>query len=357
MSRSLRVTKKNNIVIVCEGSDTEPNYLSDLKQYVKDRFDDVRIVPFGPEAKEAMLRDKSLKKSRKNRQTHSPAGTRSGKYYWTLEEVDEETYNKYNQQPTRYVREAQLYLENGYVEAWAVYDFDKFPDHENAIALAKSDPRLNIAFSSVSFEEWMLLHFERNSKAFDRSCCKENKKDIGCGDHVSKHERDCHGEVCVAGYLREMNYIPDFSKSKTDLFSRYSKDRLTIARINAAWVRTLYKSDIKVYEKNPYTDFDRLVERLLDLKDRFIWIGNAGNASVGKISVDILRDSDSDDMSIKNLSEGILICEWAILDSMGNVKSDFEKIVLNHNESISLTCREDQYLVIDYDFTKYVITK
>ena len=40
----------------------------------------------------------------------------------------------------------------------------------------------------------------------------------------------------------------------------------------------------------------------------------------------ISRDSDSDDMSIKNLSEGILICEWAILDSMGNVKSDFEKI-------------------------------
>lgn len=358
MARQPRRTRQNNIVIVCEGKDTEPAYLEDLKRHVNGSFDDIRIVPIESEAREAEERDAALKassrnNSRKSRTTNAPVSSKSGRFYWIKEEEDEDSYKKYKGQPTRYLREAQLFLEDGYVEAWAVFDHDDFPDHENARNLADSDTRLNIAFSSVSFEEWLILHFERNSKAFLKSACKRGKNYIGCGDHETNDPEECHGDICVVGYLRENNLIPNYDKSKTDIFSSYTRPRLNLARINAAWIRTI-NAEKPIFERNPYTDFDRLVARLMNLEDQYIWIGNASDFTLNRCKVSITRISGKE-IVIKNISDSPLITNWWALDSMGRQLSDSDRIQLTPGEETSIKCQGYPYIVIGDDIDKRVI--
>lgn len=257
---------KNNIVIVCEGTDTEVGYLQELAQAVRtsdpERFSDIRVVPTEKELKECEKRNKDIKK-RKLRAAEGIAG-----WYYNQGESLDADFQRYRMQPTRYVREAQLYLEDkSYTEAWAVYDKDNFPDHENARNLADSEPKVNIAFSSVSFEEWLLLHFELNRKAFAKSVCKRDKKDIECG--TGSHPADCHGETCIGGRLRECGYIPKYAKKGSNLYSKLAP-RLNRARIGAAWTRSLNPNESK-WLQNPYTDFDRLVNSLLGITEEYDW--------------------------------------------------------------------------------------
>lgn len=219
MARPKRTTNKNNIVILCEGSDTEVKYFKDLKEYVErnypDRLSDIKIVPVNNE----IIQKKNKKKGGK---PLLPAQrVLSSKHYWSKWEHSDEEYEIYKAQPTRYVRETQLFMEeDGYVEGWAVFDKDTFTNHAHAFALADSISGLHIAFSSYCFEEWILLHFERNSKAFISSVCKDNDKDRGCGTKVLL---DCHGTICLGGYIRERGHIADYAKNQ----NRPGQDRAT----------------------------------------------------------------------------------------------------------------------------------
>ncbi len=272
MARKRRTTQKNNIVIVCEGTDTEVKYFTDLKNYIEsrfpDRFSDIRIVPTRQEYLETSTRNKN----KKMKWSHPWA-------YYVQEEDNETDYNTYKSQPTRYVREAELFLDNdGYMEAWAIYDHDSFPDHPFAARHAK-DTGVNVAFSSISFEEWILAHFERNPKGFTKSVCKENKQDIECG--TASHINDCHGKVCIGGYIRENKHIPDYGKNMDGLFSRlFMKHK--VAMINAAWTRSLHRDGPKEFwECNPYTTVDTLVARLFGYERMFSWIYSTDNFELG----------------------------------------------------------------------------
>lgn len=258
---------KNNIVIVCEGTETEYDYFTGLKNYLGDsgKYYTIKIVPTkDPEGIQGGNRQ------RKNRKLNGDRDTL--RYYEQVEE-SRELYDKYHKQPTRYVREAQLFLkDNIYTEAWAVFDNDDFPDLENAFKLASTDDKLNIAYSSISFEEWLLHHFERNAKVFDRSECKVDDKSIDCNK-----DKGCRGEHCIAGRLRTQGYLPyykknnkdDKKKDREDFFTQ-TRSHLEQARINAAWLRHL--QDAPIYERNPYTDVDRLVSRLLGLDKEYVWV-------------------------------------------------------------------------------------
>lgn len=258
---------KNNIVIVCEGTETEYDYFTGLKNYLGDsgKYYTIKIVPTkDPEGIQGGNRQ------RKNRKLNGDRDTL--RYYEQVEE-SRELYDKYHKQPTRYVREAQLFLkDNIYTEAWAVFDNDDFPDLENAFKLASTDDKLNIAYSSISFEEWLLHHFERNAKVFDRSECKVDDKSIGCNK-----DKGCRGEHCIAGRLRTQGYLPyykknnkdDKKKDREDFFTQ-TRSHLEQARINAVWLRHL--QDAPIYERNPYTDVDRLVSRLLGLDKEYVWV-------------------------------------------------------------------------------------
>lgn len=258
---------KNNIVIVCEGTETEYDYFTGLKNYLGDsgKYYTIKIVPTkDPEGIQGGNRQ------RKNRKLNGDRDTL--RYYEQVEE-SRELYDKYHKQPTRYVREAQLFLkDNIYTEAWAVFDNDDFPDLENAFKLASTDDKLNIAYSSISFEEWLLHHFERNAKVFDRSECEVDDKSIDCNK-----DKGCRGEHCIAGRLRTQGYLPyykknnkdDKKKDREDFFTQ-TRSHLEQARINAAWLRHL--QDAPIYERNPYTDVDRLVSRLLGLDKEYVWV-------------------------------------------------------------------------------------
>ena len=100
MSRKL----KDNIVIICEGTETEYHYLRELKSIVEerfpDKFSDIRVIPTPDELNVCIRRNQAKKRSLR-------VSGKSG-WYYTQEEELQEDYERFKQQPTRYVREAQL---------------------------------------------------------------------------------------------------------------------------------------------------------------------------------------------------------------------------------------------------------
>ncbi len=201
---------KKTLFIVCEGKNTEPIYFAGL-------IEDVR------------------------RQTQD----------YTYEVI---IYDTPKNDPLGLVNEAKTLLEDSKNdEAWTVFDKDGYTKHEKAFELARKEaPKINIAFSSISFEHWILLHYERNFESFTKS--KE-----------------------IITHLRENNLFTNYSKrQKLNLYAKLRK-RTFRAIENAAWLRFKQSKEIakhskKIYEINPYTNVDKLVRKLI-LYNTFIRFG------------------------------------------------------------------------------------
>ena len=268
--RKLRQFTDRNLVIVCEGTTTEYNYITEACDYAKRQG----VFPFTgctvlPAVAEVVVRNPNRKAKAR------VMGSRKEYRYYSKTEATEEDYKRYCGQPTRYLREAQLFIEeDGYVEGWAVYDKDRHSDHAGAKELLDSDSRLHVAFSAYSFEEWLLCHFEANPKGFGKSeCADKEKKSYECG--TSRHPADdCHGRDCIAGRLRETGYIPDFDKTMRGLFERVTLGPDGVVRekplVNAAYLRHI-AGDGNRFGCNPYTDVDRLVLRIMDDGREYTW--------------------------------------------------------------------------------------
>lgn len=333
----------NNIIILCEGTDTEYNYFTDLKNYVEhtapDRFSKIRIIRGESE---------KIRKKNPKRNTHSKTMEKETlPHYYCLNEHSLDEYNIYGKQPTRYVREVQLFMEEeGFTEGWAVFDKDVHPDHEHAFQLAKEINNLHIAFSSYCFEEWLLAHFERNDKAFTVSECKDKSngnKAILCGTNMVN---DCHGHRCLGGRLREKKYIPDYTKNKQCIFSSYTLQRIEQAFMNAAWLRHLHSGNC-IYEYNPYTDTDKLVARLLENNDEYVWRKKDEPFSYLKTKLKISERNE--ELFIYNIGNGSCIIneDFSFCDSAG--KKIFcvtdKKILLQTEKSFSCKIPSDADLV------------
>jgi len=261
MNQRQKRSFKNSVVIVCEGTETEYQYFTELAADVRkkqpERFGRIKVVPT-PEEKAASDERRRAHKRRMRQ------GTTPLMLYYVKEETSKAEYDKNRSQPARYVREAQLFmLEDGYTEAWVVFDKDVHPGHKRAWELAQSSPSVSIAFSSYSFEEWLLCHFEKNGHAYYRSLCK--RRDCGING------AGCKGRDCLIGRLRTKGYIPNFIKSQANLYSGLLSTRLENAFVNAAWLRKVCSAPV-IYDKNPYTDVDKLVLHLLDIHARFNWV-------------------------------------------------------------------------------------
>jgi len=146
---------------------------------------------------------------------------------------------------------------NSYDEVWVVFDRDRERDPQNlqAIELA-SQSKIKVAFSSISFEEWVLLHFERSTKAFERSDCESRS--------TKKNPTDCtcDGRVCICTYLKK-HFYPGYAKGKAKLYDDLSEKR-DLALENAAWQKH-YSNTKNHHLANPYTDVDNLVLQLFEL--------------------------------------------------------------------------------------------
>lgn len=264
-----------SVVIVCEGNETEVPYFEELIKYAGDIFSVVKVVPNSAILKELAEEKKDLQRKKRAFEKANPGEKYPEGYYWELKEGPNVDYSQYSSQPTRYVREAQLYLhpENGaYAEAWAVFDQDFNPNVpeekslEQAFGEADRMQNLHIAFSSYCFEEWLLLHFERNKTPFSNSICKEYsdamsaEKKKNSGKHIT-----CNCGTCIGGYLSNRKFIPNYDKSRgSEYFKKYTYKGQQLCKralVNAAWTRSL--STEPVYERNPYCDVDILVKHLL----------------------------------------------------------------------------------------------
>lgn len=164
MSRASNSRRKfyQTILIVCEDTKVSPNYFHRIKEHVvqKGIWDNIDISPIPPFEEIISEQDKIPNKTYGKKRTLNKTAKDD-----ELFEVEKE----HKAIPVRYVREAQIKLEEGsYLEGWAVFDRDRErePYHIKAFELASKEPIVNIAFASIAFEHWLLLHFEKNNTKY-----------------------------------------------------------------------------------------------------------------------------------------------------------------------------------------------
>ena len=194
---------RRRILILCEGAKTEPIYFGGIKS------------------------DKTLE----NQLTGLRIEIFDTKYNTALELVKEAAE----------LKRAALKEFNPYDSVWIVVDLDGYAKHPEAFRLAKRN-KIRMAFSSISFEYWFLLHFGKFNIEFERSRDLEN-------------------------YLREKEYYRMYKKSH----NHYEKlrDKTYRAIKNAKWLREEIGFNPErghvPYNFNPFTNVDELVEYLLML--------------------------------------------------------------------------------------------
>lgn len=254
---------ERNMLIVCEDTNTAPNYLSPLKDLSISLqcWDYIEIYPKPPIESELEIAQAAVnphKTGRKKRQFE--AASTDGE--WMTLELEAE----YREQPVCYIKIAQEALENGsYAEAWAVFDLDGHTGHARAAALALipiNGQTVNIAFSSRSIELWFLLHFGQYGQVFQKTSCK--KDDGG-------HEQYCNAEIlctndgngeCLCGFLRRNTLLTNYKKNENKIYNLL-EPHLFEAFQNATWLRSQYEPNMPFFERNPYTSVDTLVKRML----------------------------------------------------------------------------------------------
>lgn len=161
--------------------------------------------------------------------------------------------------PINIIKEAKQSKKN-YNEVWVVFDKDRERDYENEVAFKiAANAKIKIAFSSISFEHWLILHFEKCRFAFQRSDCESRST------HAAPVVCVCHGTVCAKTYLKQPALFPTFEKGRSLLYDDL-KDRNEIAVENAAWLRKYQSPYTDIHLLNPYTDVDNLLCELLKLK-------------------------------------------------------------------------------------------
>lgn len=287
---------KDSLVIVCEGTDTEYLYFSDIAKIVQseqsERFGSIRVVPTPKEYKEMAIARQAYKK----RMRPDGSGISHPEWlYYVKEDHSQAEYDKNKALPARFVREAQLFLEDGeYTEAWAIYDKDIHPGHKRAIELANMDSRLHIAYSAYSFEEWILCHFERNSHPYKDSICEKRI----CGINNAR----CMGHDCLIGRIRQKGYIRELKKNSKDIYAKYLCHRFKQALINVAWLRFIGRVhenelSMNLYQRNPYTTIDTFMSYLMGVSEQYEW--HSLNDYFVFEKEQILFDIEGDDLIIR----------------------------------------------------------
>lgn len=348
--RNKKTFQDTNILILCEGTDTEVNYFKSIRSQVlanSYKFSVIKIVPILKEDEFAHNKNRHVK-IRKFKNEEQPY------HYYEMEESDKDTYDNFKVQPLRYVREAYLFMRyEGFVEAWAVYDKDAHPAHKEAADYAKK-VNVGIAFSSLCFEEWILCHFERNEHAFTKSVCKTPEgKDRMCG--TGSNSDDCHGGVCLGGRIREMGFIPEYSKTKQRLYEDILQKKTKTACINASWTRTLNDSS-DFFDCNPYTSVDRLVTHLLSIEEIYLWAKNGDEIPLQKSQV--LLTFNKNEIEIKNTGSSSIILKpetiYFVDENLGHINDAITKtILLSDGKNINISIGESSKILVLKDLKRY----
>ncbi len=117
------------------------------------------------------------------------------KYRRKFASIDVDIYKPKNHSPLGLVNEAKERIKiakrekNKFDFAWVIFDKDGHANISDAFEIARnSDPEIKIAFTIPCFEFFVLLHFEKKSKAYTK-----------CDDIISR--------------IKKENYIKDYDKT------------------------------------------------------------------------------------------------------------------------------------------------
>lgn len=343
MKKALRALQKN-MLIVCEGAVTEPEYFSVLRKLALETgiWAAVEIIP-KPRSGAA---DENVPSPHK-----SPRNKRPLKIVDVPEEADAiDRKYAWRQTPVNFVKEARDGLkEDIFEETWAVFDRNGHPAHVQAFQLAREpvgQKLVNIAFSSIAFEHWILLHFEKNATAFVKSECKDKRgKYLECG--TGYHENDCWGGRCVAGHLRTNQFMASSTKIQDDDFRAMLDDLIAPelrekAYENAAWLRHVVAFDMaEPYLTNPFTNVDFLVKRLLGEDDQtFEWTDFRQTKDWQSLRIETSSEDGKLKIEISNLGAATRLLNGAdigVFLRQNGQKSDWQPV---KNSKIALAVGE-----------------
>ncbi|WP_459186996.1 RloB family protein [Parabacteroides sp. APC149_11_2_Y6] len=253
------------IHIICEGTHTEPQFFGSIRDRVIDgKYNigncEINIIP-----KPINSDDSNIVGTVEPRGSYKPKKKRTA-----IKDAETEVeILKGFPVPLNWIKTAQEILrERREDEAWAVFDKDGHPAIAEAFAAAGEEiggRKVGIAFSSRSFEYYLLLHFEYIYKEFNATECKgyvRNKlKPLNCMLADAK-EGSCNGDKCINGYARSKGYWNE-SKKIESMFPLV-EDRLLIGIVNAYRLReeSNNRDSRLIYQKNPYVTTDGLICRL-----------------------------------------------------------------------------------------------
>ena len=166
-----------------------------------------------------------------------------------LQSIEIEMYQPNDFSPLGIVNEAKKKIAEGkrdkypYFAVWVVFDKDEHKKIDTAFDVAQNNPqRIDIAFSNICFEYWVLLHFEKKQRYFRDS-------------------------VEIISYIEKKH---KFNYTKTMNIYDELKNKVETALANSKWLHSQNKPEIdnntKLYELNAYTNFDELYIYLKSLK-------------------------------------------------------------------------------------------
>lgn len=126
---------------------------------------------------------------------------------------------------------------NPYNTVWLFFDNDNWPHLKDAFNIIEKEG-FQIAYSSICFEHWFILHFEN------------------CGRNF------LNGEEALR-YLKRV--WPEYHKTKLKHYNEL-KDKLSDAMARAVLLRNNSDSDKFIFEQNPYFTIDNLIHFFDDLR-------------------------------------------------------------------------------------------
>lgn len=187
---------KKYIRILCEGEKTEPNYFLGI-----------------------------LKKQ----------GLSNGR---VLKPKDNSPFGIVKQAKKEYQAATHAKIPKKDIEIWAVFDRDLHADIDKALSMAKAN-HINVGYSNICFEFWILLHFEKSTKPF-----------VTCADVIRVLK-----SRYLTNYEKKANHYEILSSKMSDALNNNNW------LLNKHWKHELNGSIPK--ELNPYTNVCKLVEFLL----------------------------------------------------------------------------------------------
>lgn len=170
------------------------------------------------------------------------------KYRRKFQSIDVDIHKPKDHSPVGLVKKAKEMIKvaknekNPYDFVWVVFDRDGHAKLSEAFELARSStPEIKIAYTTPCFEYFVLLHFKKTTKPFDK-----------CDDVISQIKR---------------NYLGDYEKA-TNLFD-ILLDHKEAGLANGEWVLDQFSEELtdgkKIYELSAYSNVHELVQFLYTL--------------------------------------------------------------------------------------------